>query len=143
MDEHQFKALTHRASTNLTLTPSKTKLNTLQSEVPVKGEFTTTIRNKIRGARARFLVVKGRINSPPLIGKDTLQELGMLHIRGDGSFAEINDLRIQEEAPDVKTVKRESPNPEIKKITEKFCHIFQGIGKIRDLIMCGSMLSLA
>ena len=30
MDEHQFKALTHRASANLTLTPGKTKLNTLQ-----------------------------------------------------------------------------------------------------------------
>ena len=132
MDEHQFKALIHRTSTNLTLTPSKTKLNTLQSELPVKGEFTTTIRNKTRGARARFVVVKGRINSPPLISKDTLQELGMLQIRGDGSFAEINDLRIQEEASDVKTVKRESPNPEIKKITEKFAHIFQGIGKIRD-----------
>ena len=110
MDEHQFKALTHRASTNLTLTPSKTKLNTLQSELPVKGEFTTTIRNKTRGARARFVVVKGRINSPPLISKDTLQELGMLQIRGDGSFAEINDLRIQEEAPDVKTVERK-PQP--------------------------------
>ena len=56
----------------------------------------------------------------------------MLQIRGDGSFAEINDLRIQEEAPDVKTVKRESPNREIKKTTEKFDHVFQGIGKIRD-----------
>ena len=56
----------------------------------------------------------------------------MLQIREDGSFAETNDLRIQEEAPDVKTVKRESPNPEIKKITEKFDHVFQGIGKIRD-----------
>ncbi|XP_015762118.1 PREDICTED: uncharacterized protein LOC107341222 [Acropora digitifera] len=132
MDEHQFKALIHRASTNLTLTPSKTKLNTLQRELPVKGEFTVTIRNKTRGARARFVVVKGRINSPPLISKDTLQELGLLQIRRDGSFAEINDLRIHEEAPDVKTVKRESPNPEIKKITEKFAHIFQGIGKIRD-----------
>ena len=27
---------------------------------------------------------------------------------------------------------RGSPNPEIKKITEKFDHVFQGIGKIRD-----------
>ena len=132
MDEHQFKALTHQASTNLTLTPSKTKLNTLQSELPVKGKFTTTIRNKTRGARARFVVVKGKINSPPLISKDTFQELGMVQIREDGSFAETNNLRIQEEAPDVKTVKRESPNPEIKKITEKFDHVFQGIGKIRN-----------
>ena len=98
----------------------------------LKGEFTTTITNKTRGTRARFVVVKGRINSLPLISKDTLQELGMLQIREDGSFAEMNDLQIQEKAPDVKTVKRESPNPEIKKITEKFNHVFQGIGKIRD-----------
>ena len=48
------------------------------------------------------------------------------------SQRETNDLQIQEEAPDVKTVKRESPNPEIKKITEKFDHVFQGMGKIRD-----------
>ena len=107
-------------------------MKTLQSELPVKGEFTTTIRNKTCGATARFVVVKGRINSPLLISKDTLQELGMLEIREDGSFAEINDLRIQEEMPDVKTVEKDNPNPEIKKITEQFSHMFQGIGKIRD-----------
>ena len=96
MDEHQFKAL------KLTLQPSRVKLSTLQSELPVKGEFTATIRNQTCGAVARFVVTRGRINSPPLISKSTLQELGMLQIRADGSFAETNDLRIQEEPPDIK-----------------------------------------
>ena len=56
-------------------------MKTLQSELLVKGYFTATIRNKTCGATARSVVVKGRINSPPLISKDTLQELGLLEIR--------------------------------------------------------------
>lgn len=104
LDEHQFKALTNRSSMKLALQPSRVKLSTLQSELPVKGEFTATLRKQTRGAVARFVVVRGRINSPPLIGKITLQELGMLQIREDGSFAETNDLRIQEEPAGIKTV---------------------------------------
>ena len=133
LDEHQFKALTNRASTKPTLASSRTKLNTLQSELSVKGELTATIRNKTCGTVARFIVVKGRINSPPLIGKDTLQELGMLQIREDGTFAEKNDPGIQEEMSDIKAVKEdEVPSPEIKDIADRYSHVFQGIGKIRD-----------
>ena len=104
MDENQFKALINRAGKEVTLTSSRTKLKTLQSELPMKGEFTATIRNKTCGATARFVVVKGRINSPPLIIKETLQELGLLEIREDGSFTETNDLSILKVMPDVKTV---------------------------------------
>ena len=39
MDEHQFKELKNRTSQDLTLAPSRTKLNTLQSELSVKREF--------------------------------------------------------------------------------------------------------
>lgn len=81
-----------------------------------------TIRNKTCGAIARFVVVKGRVNSPLLISKDTLQGLATLEIREDGSFAVINDLRIQEKMPDMKAVKNENPKPEIKKITEQFSY---------------------
>ena len=134
MDEHQFKALTNRSSVKLTLQPSRVKLSTLQSELPVKGEFTATIRNQTCGAVARFVVTRGRINSPPLISKSTLQDLGMLQIRADGSFAETNDLRIQEEPPDIKSVKRDKDlKPEIKEITDQYSDVFKGIGKIRDI----------
>lgn len=71
-------------------------------------KFTATTRNKTCGTRARFVIVKGRIHFPPLINKDTLLELGMLHIREDGLFAEMNDQQIPEEVPDVKTVKTKS-----------------------------------
>jgi len=133
MDEHQFKALTNRSSVQLTLQPSRVKLCTMQSELPAKGEFTATIRNQNCGAVARFVVTRG-INSPPLISKITLQELGMLQIREDGSFAEANDLRIQEEPPDIKSVKQDKDlKPEIKEITDQYSDVFKGIGKIRDI----------
>ena len=134
MDEHQFKALTNRSNVKLTLQPSRVKLSTLQSELPVKGEFTATIRNQTCGAVARFVLTRGRINSPPLISKSTLQELGMLQIREDGSFAKTNDLRIQEEPPGIKSVKQDKDfKPEIKEITDQYSDVFKGIGKIRDI----------
>ena len=49
LDEHQFKALANRSSVKLTLQPSRVKLSTLQSELPVKGEFTATVRNQTCG----------------------------------------------------------------------------------------------
>ena len=47
-------------------------MKTLEREPPVKGKFTATIRNKTCGAKTRFVVVKGRINStlfgfPPIV----------------------------------------------------------------------------
>lgn len=78
MDEHQFNALTNWSNVKLTLQPSRVKLSTLQSELPMKGESTATIRNQTCGAVTRFVVTRGRINSSPLISKSTLQELGML-----------------------------------------------------------------
>ena len=96
MDEHQFKALKNRSSTKLDLKPSKVKLSTLQSDLPVKGEVKVVVRNETCGTKARFvIIVKGRINSPPLISKKTLEELGMLKIEPKGLFAAENDLRIK------------------------------------------------
>ena len=37
---------------------------------------------------------EGMINSPPLISKNILMELGMLQIKEDGSFAIQNEMRI-------------------------------------------------
>ena len=134
MDEHQFKALTNRSNLKSTLQLSRVKLIILQSGLPVKGEFTATVRNETCGAVARFVAVRGKINSPPLIGKSTLQEFGMLQIREDGSFAETNDLKIQEEPPGIKSVKQVTDlKPEIKEITDQYSDVFKGIGKIRDI----------
>lgn len=58
----------------------------------------------------------------------------MLQIREDGSFAEANDLRIQEEPPGIKSVKQDKDlKTEIKEITDKYSDVFKGIGKMRDI----------
>ena len=94
LDEHQFKALVNRCGENRPiLQATKTRLSTLQSKLTVKGEFDATIRNKTCGTLVRFVVVQGRINSPPLISKNTLIKLGMLQVREDGSFAQENDMK--------------------------------------------------
>lgn len=61
----------------------------------VKGEFEAAVRNKTYGSVARFVVVQGRINSPPLISKSTLIKLGMIQNEEDGSFAQEIEMRIQ------------------------------------------------
>ena len=71
MDEYQYKALLHRSESKMELQKSQTKLRTLQNDLPIKGEFEAILRNETCGKRTEFLVIKGKINSPPLI------ELGM------------------------------------------------------------------
>lgn len=134
MDEFQFRALKHRSTADLELQRSRIKLMTLQNELPIKGEFKAIIRNKTCGIQSRFLVVKGRINSPPLISKATLTELGMLQIRDDGYFAEPNDLRMPNTELHVNTVNEDpSAKQEIAKLLDKHANVFEGIGRIRDI----------
>ena len=49
MDEFQFRALQHRSAKDLGLQNSKIKLQTVQNELPIKGEFNAVIRNKTCG----------------------------------------------------------------------------------------------
>lgn len=95
MDQHQYGALKRKTQEDITLKSSNTKLSTLQNELKVSGEFKATVRNQTRGTETTFVVVKGKINSPPLLGKKTLSELGMLEIRADGSLKDQNELRIR------------------------------------------------
>ena len=94
MDEYQFKALKHRSQEIKELEPSRDKLKTLQSDLTVKGEFTATLRNKNRGAQSKFLVIQGKMDSPPLLNKDTLLELGMLKIDPEGTLKQGHPTRI-------------------------------------------------
>ena len=104
MDEHQYKALLKRSEEKPILEASQIKLSTLQNELPLKGEFVTTLRNETSGTLAKIVVIRGHINSPPLISKGTLMELGMLEIREDGSLGKRNDMRIQKAMPSINTV---------------------------------------
>ena len=75
MNKIQFRALLHRSAEQMKLKDRKIKLMTLQNELPIKGEFSAIVRNQTCGIKSRFLEVRGRINSPPLISKSTLTEL--------------------------------------------------------------------
>ena len=129
MDEHQYKALKSKIEGNIDLKRSNVRLSTLQNVLPVSGEFNAILRNENRGTETSVIVVKGRINSPPLISKKTLIELGMLEIRPDGSLKEENHLGIRRNFP-VKAVRE--TQPEIAEIVKSFEDVFQGIGKIYD-----------
>ena len=123
MDEYQFKALKHRSQEIKELEPSRDTLKTLQSDLSVKGEFTTTLRNKNRGTQSKFLVIQGKMDSPPLLSKSTLLELGMLKIDPEGTLKETNELRI-------KTVK--TPDDSIETVLREYSEVFQGIGCFRE-----------
>ena len=88
MDEYQFRALKHRSREINNLEPSRDTLKTLQSDLTVKGKFTATLRNKNQGAQGKFLVIQGKMDSPPLLSKSTLLELGMLKIDPEGTLKE-------------------------------------------------------
>ena len=95
MDERQYGALQRKTYKDITQKASNTKLSTLQIGLKVSGQFKATVRNQTRGTDMTFAVVKGKINSPPLLGKKALYELGMLEIRPDGSLKEQNELSIR------------------------------------------------
>ena len=111
-------------------------MSSLLASIKRNGSKTTEKRWKHRfphyksmGARTKFLVIKGKINSPPLISKNTLIELGMLQIKEDGSFANQNDMRIPGEILDIRTVTTNRSQQAIQEITNKFSSVFESIGK--------------
>ena len=63
------------------------------------------------------------MDSPPLLSKSTLSELGMLEIDPNGTLKETNELRI-------KTVK--PPTDDIEALLDEYKEVFQGIGCFRD-----------
>ena len=123
MDEYQFKTLQHRSQEVTELQLSQDTLKTLQSNLVAKGEFPVTLRNMNRGTKSRFLVIQGKMDSPPLLCKKTLLELGMLKIEPKGTLKETNELRI-------KAVKPADDN--LEALLNEFSEVFEGIGCLRD-----------
>ena len=131
MDEHQYRALQRKTGEILTLQESKTKLSTLQNVLPVSCEFKAIAQNKTRGIETKFIVVKGKINSPPLLDRRALFELGMLDIRPDGSLKEQNELRLKD-IQEVRSILNKQELSDLEQIIKQHDSVFQGIGKIFD-----------
>ena len=80
MNEYHFKALKHRSQEIKELEPSRDTLKTLQSDPTIKGKFTATLQIKNQGTQSKFLVIQGKMDSPSLLSKSMLLEIGMLRI---------------------------------------------------------------
>ena len=132
MDERQYNALKRKSYEDIALKTSRTKLSILQNELQVTGEFTATACNQTRGAETTFIVVKGKIISPPLLGRNGLFELGMLYIRPDESPKETNELR-KINALAIKSTLNSKVNSDVEKILKQNDQVFQGTGKIFDV----------
>jgi hypothetical protein len=78
---------------NITLKPTKIKLIALMNSLPVKGEFQATIANKTKRIVTKFIVIKGNMNSYPLIGRKSLLDLGMLIINPEGRLGEYREVK--------------------------------------------------
>ena len=92
MDEYHYKAFKRKSYENLALHDSSTRLSTLQNKLHVSGELKATAHNETRETDTTFVVVKGKINLQPLLGRRTLIELRMLEIRQDRRLKESNEL---------------------------------------------------
>ena len=74
------------------------------------------------------MVIKGKINSPLLLGRRTLIELGMLEIRPDGSLKGSNELwRTYSKA--VKSILNSKAKSDIETMLQQHEEVFKGIGK--------------
>ena len=122
MDEYQFRNLqTQRPE--IALQESKIKLKALNHDLSIMGECTVTIDNKTRETEGTLVVIQGKIDSLPLLGRPSLDELGMLKIDETGGLKEPNQV--------VKKIENE--HLDLKKMLHRYQNLFQGVCKaIRD-----------
>ena len=118
------------------LNPSRDNSKTLQFTLTVKGEFQTTLRNRNRVATTKFLVVKGKMDSTPLLSKNTLVELAMFTVEPQGTLKETNKLRIkkveQREVNNLEELLNEREVNDLEELLNEYKEVFEGIGCIQD-----------
>ena len=109
---------------------TKIKLKTLRDEIPVIGEADVIMSNQTRSVNTTIVIIQGTIDSPPLIERKTLEELGMLIIYATGQLKTPNK--------DVKAINAGNEetgdgHTKLNEILDRYKERFQGIGKaMRD-----------
>ena len=124
MDENQFNELL-RATPEIRLQNTKIKLKTLTEDLPVIGECDVTLENETRKTQAKIAIIQGTIDSLPLLGRQTLEELGMIQFDATGGLKEPNRDELQ------KIHKIHTGNEDLNKILLQHEERFGGIGKAR------------
>ena len=119
MDEEQFQQL-QKMRPEIRLKKSRTKLRAHLQDIPVLGECLVIIKNQTRQTRTRIVVIKGKMDSLPLIGRPTLLNLGMVLID------EARNLTKPTEQEANKVKKTTATQPKLQEIER-----FQKIGKAK------------
>ena len=83
-----------------------------------------TIENETRITQAPLVIVEGKINSLPLLGRTTLEELGMVKIDVKGRLKEPN-----KPSGSSNVRKLQETQPGIDELLKRYQHLFQGIGR--------------
>ena len=127
MDESQFSDLQGKAP-EIRLQSTMLKLKALKEALPVTGEAKIDMSNANRRVQTTIIVMRGKIDSPPLIGREILEALGMLLIDETGGLKTPNK--------NIRNVKHQMPESasatettELSTILTKFQQRFIGIGK--------------
>jgi hypothetical protein len=124
MDEYQFKSLVQQVPEETELRKTRMKLKTLTEELPVMGECSVTMENETRKAEATIAVIKGKIDSYPLLGRKTLEDLGMVTFDATG--------RLKEPNRDLKHIHRVNHgNKDLVEIINRHEERFKGIGQVK------------
>ena len=129
MDDSHFSDLRRKAP-EIRLQNTMVKLKVLKEALPVIGEAKIEMSNANRQVQTTIIVIRGRIDSPPLIGCETLEALGMLLIDETGSLKTPNK--------NIHNVKHQMPEnasatetTELSTILTKFQQRFIGIAKAK------------
>ena len=83
------------------------------------------IRNKNRGVKTKFIVIRGHIDNLPLIGRDMLIEPGMMVVKPNGNLKETNELRI-------KRISEMNETKSTKELIRECDDLFQGMENIKE-----------
>ena len=83
-----------------------------------------SIQNETRIIQAPLVIVQGKINSLPLLGLTTLEELGMVKIDETGRFKEPNKPNTTCNVP-----KLQETQSGIDKLLRPYQDLFHGIGR--------------
>ena len=124
MDEEQFRRF-QKTRPEIRLKKSRIKLRALLQDIPVLGECSVIIQNQTRQTRTRMIVIKGKMDSLPLIGRPTLSNLGMVLIDETGNLSK----ETEQETSKVKKVTEK--HQKLEEILKKYEERFQGIGKAK------------
>ena len=89
MDERQFDGLL-RKTPDLELSKTKIKLKILKEDLPVVRECDVTIENETRTTDTKIIIIQGKMDSLPLLGRQTLEELGMVKLDATGGLEQPN-----------------------------------------------------